>query len=128
MMQEAIKHMIPHKSGYIINIASTAGIRPFPTTAIYSASKAALISLTQSAAIEYAGNGLVINSISPGALERPNVQGWSEEVGLTSSAHLTEAFYDYLELLAEIASIFYRAVRMLGTQKHAKQNISEEIL
>lgn len=68
-----------NKQGYIINIASTAGVRPFPLTATYSASKAALISLTQSAAIEYAGSGLVINSISPGALERPNVQGWSKK-------------------------------------------------
>lgn len=107
MMQEAIKHMIAHKSGYIINIASTAGIRPFPTTAIYSASKAALISLTQSAAIEYAGNGLVINSISPGALERPNVKGWSEEVGMTLSTRFTNAFGIYLGLLAEIACIFF---------------------
>lgn len=79
MMQYAIKNMIEHKSGHIINIASTAGIRPFPVTAAYSASKAALISLTQSAAIEYAGKGLNINSISPGALERPNVKGWTKQ-------------------------------------------------
>lgn len=87
-------HMTPNKSGYIINIASTAGITPFPTTAIYSASKAALISLTKSAAIEYAGNGLVINSISPGALERPNVKGWTEEVvicGFTYASSLAAA-------------------------------------
>lgn len=80
MMQHAIKNMIQFKSGCIINLASAAGVRPFPSTAAYSASKAALISLTQSAAIEYAGNGLNINSISPGALERPNVQGWTEKV------------------------------------------------
>lgn len=83
MMQHAIRNMVANGSGHIINIASTAGVRPFPTTAAYSASKAALISLTQSAAIEYAGNGLLINSISPGALERPNVQGWTEEVSCT---------------------------------------------
>lgn len=53
--------------GVIINNASVSGIRnPNPGLSLYSASKAAVISLTRSAAMEYAARGIRINAVSPG--------------------------------------------------------------
>jgi len=53
--------------GVIINNASVSGTRnPNPGLALYAASKAAVISLTRSAAMEYAPRGIRINAVSPG--------------------------------------------------------------
>ena len=58
--------------GVIINTASVSGVRnPNPGFALYSASKAAMISLTKSAAMEYAPQGIRINAVAPGRVETP---------------------------------------------------------
>lgn len=60
------------RGGTIINNASVSGVRnPNPGLAIYSASKAAVVSLTRSAALEYAPLGIRINAVSPGRVETP---------------------------------------------------------
>jgi len=49
-----------------------SGLRnPNPGLALYAASKAAVLSLTRSAALEYAPRGLRINAVSPGRVETP---------------------------------------------------------
>lgn len=58
--------------GSIINIASVAGIRPSPGTAIYGASKAGLLSLTKSLAQEWGGDGIRVNAIIVGLAETEN--------------------------------------------------------
>lgn len=58
--------------GVIVNTASVSGLRnPNPGFAIYSASKAAMISLTKSAAMEYGPQGIRINAVAPGRVETP---------------------------------------------------------
>jgi Enoyl-(Acyl carrier protein) reductase/Amino acid permease len=58
--------------GAIINNASVSGVRnPNPGLALYSASKAAVLSLTRSAALEYAPRAIRINAVSPGRVETP---------------------------------------------------------
>jgi len=52
--------------GSIINVSSGAGMRAAPNTAAYGASKAALLSLTQTMAAELAPRGIRVNAISPG--------------------------------------------------------------
>jgi NAD(P)-dependent dehydrogenase (short-subunit alcohol dehydrogenase family) len=55
------------RGGVIVNNASVSGTRnPNPGLSLYSASKAAVISLTRSAAMEYAPQGIRINAVSPG--------------------------------------------------------------
>jgi NAD(P)-dependent dehydrogenase (short-subunit alcohol dehydrogenase family) len=64
-MQQQIQVMA--NGGVIINNASVSGTRnPNPGLALYAASKAAVISLTRSAAMEYAPRGIRINAVSPG--------------------------------------------------------------
>ncbi len=69
LAQEAVPG---REKGVIVNTASVSGIRnPNPGFAVYSASKAAMISLTKSAAMEYGPQGLRINAVAPGRVETP---------------------------------------------------------
>ncbi len=69
-MQAAARQMIAQGSGgRIINMASQAGRRGEPLVAVYCASKAAIISLTQSAALNLIGHGINVNAISPGVVD-----------------------------------------------------------
>jgi NAD(P)-dependent dehydrogenase (short-subunit alcohol dehydrogenase family) len=58
--------MVRQNSGRIINIASIAGTLALPELSAYSASKAAMLSLTKSLALEYADKNININAIAPG--------------------------------------------------------------
>lgn len=69
-MKAPLAQMLKQGEGTIINNASVSGVRnPNPGLSVYSASKAAVISLTRSAAMEYAPAGIRINAISPGRVE-----------------------------------------------------------
>jgi NAD(P)-dependent dehydrogenase (short-subunit alcohol dehydrogenase family) len=59
-------HMIAQGYGRIINIASLASLVSLYEVAAYSASKAAVASLTKSLAIEWARHGICVNAIAPG--------------------------------------------------------------
>ena len=66
-LQHQIRHMAVHGGGAIVVNASVSGLRnPNPGLALYSASKAAVISLMRSAAMEYAEKGVRINAVAPG--------------------------------------------------------------
>jgi NAD(P)-dependent dehydrogenase (short-subunit alcohol dehydrogenase family) len=72
MMQAAAKSMIARgKGGKIINFASQAGRRGESLVAVYCASKAAVISLTQSAGLALIKHGINVNGISPGVVDTP---------------------------------------------------------
>ena len=59
-------HMIERKYGRIINVASLSSFLAFFEVAAYSASKAAVASLTKSLAVEWARHGVCVNAIVPG--------------------------------------------------------------
>ena len=61
--------MCERGSGSIINIASIAGLRPQFHSLLYSMTKAALIMMTQSYAVELGPQGVRVNAIAPGLIE-----------------------------------------------------------
>jgi NAD(P)-dependent dehydrogenase (short-subunit alcohol dehydrogenase family) len=60
------KHMLDRKYGRIVNIASLSTFVALYEVAAYSASKAAVASLTKSLAVEWAPRGVCVNAIAPG--------------------------------------------------------------
>jgi 3-oxoacyl-[acyl-carrier protein] reductase len=68
MSRFAIPVMRGQRSGRIVNISSMAGVVAVPRSAAYSASKAAVIALTRSMALDAAAWGITVNAICPGAV------------------------------------------------------------
>lgn len=67
--------------GSIINTSSVSGIRPQPGTPAYIAAKHAVIGVTKSAAMDYSPKGIRINSVAPGAIDTPMLQGALDQFG-----------------------------------------------
>lgn len=61
--------------GSIVNVASVAALKGLKNRAIYSATKGAMIALSQSMAAEYVSEGIRINCVSPGTVLSPSLQG-----------------------------------------------------
>jgi NAD(P)-dependent dehydrogenase (short-subunit alcohol dehydrogenase family) len=71
-MQAVAAHMVARGGGgKIINMASQAGRRGEALVGVYCASKAAVISLTQSAGLDLIRHGINVNGISPGVVDTP---------------------------------------------------------
>lgn len=69
MMQGILPSMVSRGRGSIINVSSVAGLAGAPLMAHYGAAKAAIISLTRSAALEVASSGVRVNALVPGWIE-----------------------------------------------------------
>ena len=61
--------------GSIVNVASVVAIKGVKNRAIYSATKGAMLALSQSMAAEYVGEGIRINCVSPGTVASPSLLG-----------------------------------------------------
>jgi NAD(P)-dependent dehydrogenase (short-subunit alcohol dehydrogenase family) len=68
--REALPHLLASR-GNIVNLASTAAHAGQPWATAYVASKGGVLALTRALAVEYAAQGLRVNSISPGAIDTP---------------------------------------------------------
>ena len=89
MMGGAVPLMLKSGGGAVVNVASIAGLISLPGQAVYSMTKAGLISLTKAYAKEYGQAGIRVNAILPGVVETkfaealtedPKVQKWMARI------------------------------------------------
>jgi NAD(P)-dependent dehydrogenase (short-subunit alcohol dehydrogenase family) len=101
MCKYALPAMIARRSGAIVNVASISGVigpEKFPGFSAYCASKAALISLTESLAVEVKEHGIRVNCISPGSVD---TKMWAE---VSNNAPASMAPREIAEAIAFLAS------------------------
>ena len=78
-MKHVLPHMVGRGYGRIINTASQLAHKPSPFNASYCASKAAVVALTVSAALEVAETGVTVNAVCPGATKTPLWDAMTDE-------------------------------------------------
>ncbi|MEL7259088.1 MAG: SDR family oxidoreductase [Pseudomonadota bacterium] len=67
LMKHAIPHMQSHGGGRILNVSSVAGFTPGPNMAVYHATKAFVLSLSEAVAEELSGTNVTVTALCPGA-------------------------------------------------------------
>jgi glucose 1-dehydrogenase len=78
--REAVKRFLATGThGVIINVSSVHQLIPKPNYLAYSTSKGGMENLTQTLALEYAGQGIRVNAIAPGATVTPINRAWIDD-------------------------------------------------
>lgn len=73
--RRALRPMLRARFGRIVNVASVVGPRANPGQANYAASKAGLIGMTKTVAVEVARRGITVNAVAPGLVETRLTEG-----------------------------------------------------
>lgn len=90
LSQAVGRHMVERGTGSVINVASVAGLKGTPTLAAYGASKAAVISLTKTLALEWGPSGVRVNALCPGWTRTDlNANLWGDEALAASMVSTT---------------------------------------
>lgn len=79
MMKPVVKVMMKQKHGAIVNMASVAGLYGNPGQFNYSASKAAIIGMTMTAAKEVGARNIRVNAVAPGLIKTPMTDVLTDE-------------------------------------------------
>ena len=78
------RQMLKQRKGRIINITSVVGLMGNPGQANYSAAKAGVVGLTQSAAKEFASRGITVNAVAPGFISTDMTKDLNSEAILSA--------------------------------------------
>ena len=79
MVQAVLPHMLHVKSGAIVNISSIWGLRGASCEVAYACSKAGIVALTRSLALELAPSHIRVNAVAPGCIETDMVRVLGQE-------------------------------------------------
>jgi len=104
MMKFAGTVMMRQKKGRIVNLASVAGLYGNPGQINYSASKAAIIGMTKTAAKELGARGVTVNAVAPGFIKTPMTDALTEEQRNKMLALIAMKRYGLPEEIAGVVS------------------------
>ena len=97
-----LKEMLAKRDGKILNVASTAAFQPGPLMAVYYASKAYVLSLSEALANELRGSGVTVSTLCPG----PTQTGFKRRAHMEDSRLFASGAMD----AARVAAIGYRGL------------------
>jgi NAD(P)-dependent dehydrogenase (short-subunit alcohol dehydrogenase family) len=98
LQQAAARAMIASGGGSIVNFASTAARVPRPISSHYAATKAAVISITRSAAAALGPHGVRVNAVCPGVIRTPMIDAVLEEWAAMQSVSPDEVESSWREM------------------------------
>ena len=104
MMKLAGNVMIRQKHGRIVNLASVAGLYGNPGQINYSASKAAIIGMTKTAAKELGSRNINVNAVAPGFIKTPMTDKLTEEQRAKMLEAIAMKRYGEVEEIAGVVS------------------------
>ncbi|MAC57068.1 MAG: short-chain dehydrogenase [Novosphingobium sp.] len=104
-MKLVLPGMVAGGGGAIVNVASVAALVGFESLSIYAASKAAVLGMTRSAALEYGCHNVRVNALCPGGVLTPLALSFMDEVTMAAWAdkHALKRFAEPREIAATVA-------------------------
>jgi NAD(P)-dependent dehydrogenase (short-subunit alcohol dehydrogenase family) len=126
-MKYEIKQMQKQKSGSIVNTSSVAGVvaeRGFPS---YAAAKGGVIQLTRTAAVEYAGAGIRINTVCPGVIQTPMMDRAMDGIRMSAMAPgaipsaFIEGIADKVMGMKAVQSAFSKMMQPMGRSGYPEE-------
>ena len=102
LTQLVLRDMVGRGKGKILNIGSTAGFGPAPYVAVYAATKAFVLSFSESLSAEIRGTGVTVGVLCPG----PTESGFAARAGMLQ----TKVFHGNLMTGKQVAELGYQAM------------------
>lgn len=96
----ALPHMIERKSGKIINIGGTSGLRGYRYRTAYSASKWAVRGVTRTVALDVGDYNINVNAVCPGIVHTPRMDKLCEEKASKRGWSIEQVYQEYVDEMA----------------------------
>jgi 3-oxoacyl-[acyl-carrier protein] reductase len=96
-MKYVLQSMVARRSGKIVNIGGTSGLRGYRYRAAYSSSKWGVRGLTRTAAIDAGEYGINVNVVCPGIVQTPRMDKLCEEKARVRGWSVEQVYQEYVE-------------------------------